>query len=242
MLGARDAAEGEPIKEKSKRLLPWSTAPAQLLNACGSNHLNDTPIDQFWRALSDGNKAAHYFYEGVDEAPERQAIGVSRACSAIQDFIEKMVQGGTLDNFVVKDMLSKIKKEATELLPHVRTLNAAGIPVPGAETKQSERNLLFKRRRTDVNVPQPEQIETAAGALFDWVQKKPSMLKYAMMMFGGDGIPRNAQVYEKCLRAQISQKTIAREGFVAMMKCRFQGVPTNAAGSHRSDLSEFKEQ
>ena len=116
-------ADDKAIKEKSTRLMPWATAPAQLLNACGSNHLSDADLPAFWRVLSQGNKAVHYFYEGVDASPERQAVGVSRACGAIQDFAEFVVSQTLLESIVKPELLKKMKDEASALLPHLRTLN-----------------------------------------------------------------------------------------------------------------------
>ena len=150
--GPGEPGDGKTIKERSTRLLPWSTAPAQLLNACGSNHLADAEPAQVWNVQSQGNKAVQYFYEGVDATHERQAVGVSRACGAIQDFVEVAVQAQHLDALIKPDVLSKIRKEAGDLLPHVRTLNGANVPTPGSQVKD-DRARRFKRSRTEARVP-----------------------------------------------------------------------------------------
>ena len=52
-------------KEKSNKLWPWGTAPAQLLNACGSNHISDADLPSYWKVLAQGNKSVPFFHEGV---------------------------------------------------------------------------------------------------------------------------------------------------------------------------------
>jgi len=241
MFGAQAAGgdEEKKPKEKSDRLLPWSTAPAQLLNACGSNHLSDADLPEFWRVLSQGNKAVKYFYEGVAADEVRQSVGASRAVGALEAFLVDVVSKEHLATILKPDVLKNIKTEAEELLPHLRTLNAAGVPTPGSQAKD-DKGKLFKRQRTVGKIPEPQEIATAAAALFQWIQKKPSMLKFVILAFGADGLSHNAQVYEKCLRAHVSQQSLDMNGFVAMVRKRFEGVPASLSTGGASELTAFK--
>ena len=225
-------------KEKSNKLWPWGTAPAQLLNACGSNHLSDADLSSFWKVLAQGNKSVPFFYEGVDECPLRQAVGVSRAVGALQLFVTDVLSSPHIQHVIKEPMYKSATKEAMELLPHLKALNAGGLPMPGSKSKD-DRTAMFKRQRTDVPVPDRSTIETSATALHTWINKKPSDLKLLIMIFGSNGLSHNAQVYEKCLRAHVDHRKIDKDSFVAMMVMRFDGVKAPAR-SGAGDLSEFK--
>ena len=155
MFGAKGAdgamPTGEP-KDKSNKLWPWGTAPAQLLNACGSNHLSEADLISFWKVLSQGNKTVPFFFEGVDDDPLRQAVGVSRAVGALQSFVSDVLSTPHVQH-VIKDSIHKSSnKEATDLLPHLKILNAGGLPMPGSKAKD-DRTAMFKCQRTDVPMP-----------------------------------------------------------------------------------------
>ncbi|CAK0848351.1 unnamed protein product, partial [Prorocentrum cordatum] len=84
---------------------------------------------------------------------------------------------------------------------------------------------LFKRQRTNVTVPDPQQVSAVATALYEWIQKQPSDLKFLMLTFGADELSQNAQVHEKCRRRHIAQQSLDKEAFVSMMLKRLEGVP-----------------
>ena len=242
MFGAKGADGGATpsgdSKEKSNKLWPWGTAPAQMLNACGSNHLSEADLVSFWKVLAQGNKTVPFFYEGVDECPLRQAVGVSRAVGALQSFVSDVLSTPHIQHVIKDPIYKSANKEAQDLLPYLKILNAGGLPMPGSKSKD-DRTAMFKRQRTDVPVPDRSTIETAATALHTWINKKPSDLKLLIMIFGSNGLSHNAQVYEKCLRAHVDHRKIDKDSFVAMMVMRFDGVKAPAP-SGAGDLSEFK--
>ena len=242
MFGAKGADGGATpsvdSKEKSNKLWPWGTAPAQMLNACGSNHLSEADLVSFWKVLAQGNKTVPFFYEGVDECPLRQAVGVSRAVGALQSFVSDVLSTPHIQHVIKDPIYKSANKEAQDLLPYLKILNAGGLPMPGSKSKD-DRTAMFKRQRTDVPVPDRSTIETAATALHTWINKKPSDLKLLIMIFGSNGLSHNAQVYEKCLRAHVDHRKIDKDSFVAMMVKRFEGVKAPAP-SGAGDLSEFK--
>ena len=225
-------------KEKSNKLWPWGTAPAQLLNACGSNHISDADLPSFWKVLAQGNKSVPFFFEGVDECSLRQAVGVSRAVGALQVFVTDVLVSPHIQHVIKEAMYKSATKEAMELLPHLKALNAGGLPMPGSKSKD-DRTAMFKRQRTDVPVPEKVTIEAAATALHTWINKKPSDLKLLIMIFGSNGLSHNAQVYEKCLRAYVDHRKLDKDAFSSMMVKRFEGVKAPAP-SGAGDLSEYK--
>ena len=237
MVGAK-ADDDEKEKEKSNKLWPWGTAPAQLLNACGSNHLSDAELPALWKVLAQGNKSVPFFYEGLDEDTLRQSVGVSRAAQAIQAFVTDVLQGPHMEHVLKDGVRKNATKEAADLLPHLQTLNAAGLPMPDSKTKD-DRKTMFKRQRTEAPVPDTAKVESAATALHTWINKRPSDLKLLMMIFGANGLSHNAQVYEKCLRAHVSERQLDKNAFVAMMLKRFEGVKTSES-SGPGDLTAFK--
>ena len=241
MFGAKGADGATPTadpKDKSNKLWPWGTAPAQLLNACGSNHLSEADLISFWKVLSQGNKTVPFFFEGVDDDPLRQAVGVSRAVGALQSFVSDVLSTPHVQNVIKEPMYKSAIKEATDLLAHLKILNAGGLPMPGSKAKD-DRTAMFKRQRTEFPVPEKSSIESAATALFTWINKKPSDLKLLIMIFGSNGLSHNAQVYEKCLRAHVDHRKMDKDAFVSMMALRFEGVKASAP-SGAGDLSEFK--
>eukprot|EP00959_Pyramimonas_sp_CCMP1952_P253025 5285739-Pyramimonas_sp.AAC.1 len=131
MFGASAAGDDkDKPQEKSNKLWPWATAPAQLLNARGSNHLSDAELPQLWKALAQGNKSVPFFYEGVDEDTLRQSVAVSRAAQAIQAFATDVLSAPFIDQVLEDPIHNNAKKEAADLLPHLQVLNAAGVPMP----------------------------------------------------------------------------------------------------------------
>eukprot|EP00959_Pyramimonas_sp_CCMP1952_P025474 534421-Pyramimonas_sp.AAC.1 len=74
----------------------------------------------------------------------RQSVGASRAAQAMEAFVVDVAHAKRLESVVKPDLLKNVKKEAEQLLPHLRTLNAAGLPTPGSQTKDG-RTKLFKR-------------------------------------------------------------------------------------------------
>eukprot|EP00959_Pyramimonas_sp_CCMP1952_P342791 7181423-Pyramimonas_sp.AAC.1 len=59
------------------------------------------------------------------------------------------------------------------------------------------------------------------------------------MIFGANGLSHNAQVYEKCLRAHVSERQLDKDAFVAMMLRRFDGVQASGS-SGASDYAAVK--
>ena len=216
--GGEHTAVGYPLET-------WNTAPALLLCDGGSNHLSDAEVPQIWKVLSQGNKTVPYYYEGADPDVVRQSVGVWRACGAIEDFSVNVVFQKHLDTVVKPDVLHNIRKEAEELLPSLHTLNPDGLP-----TIEADRSPRFKRPRTDARAPTTPEFEKAAAGLFQWIEKKQSALKNIMKAFGSDGLSHNAQVYEKCLRAHVSQQGLDTDGFASMMQTRFPDTPAPAFG------------
>eukprot|EP00959_Pyramimonas_sp_CCMP1952_P373389 7819753-Pyramimonas_sp.AAC.1 len=84
---------------------------------------------------------------------------------------------------MLKDPIHKnAKKEAADLLPHLMVLNAAGVPMPDSKSKD-DRRTMFKHQRTDAVVPEKAKVESAATALYKWINKNPSDLKLLIMIF-----------------------------------------------------------
>lgn len=233
--GGDGAATPRDPKETSNKLWPRGTAPAQLLNAFGSNHLSDADL-RFWKVLAQGNKSVPFFYEGVDDDPLRQAVGVSCAVGAIQAFVTDVLSGPHIEHVIKEPILKSARKEASDLLPHLKAPRGSAY----ADSKsKDDRSSMFKRHRTDVHVPHRTTIVISATALHTWINKKPSDLKLLMMIFGSNGLSHNAQVYEKCLRAHVDHRKFDKEAFMAMMVKRFVGVkaPVLLGGG---DFSDFK--
>ncbi|CAK0877420.1 unnamed protein product, partial [Prorocentrum cordatum] len=83
-------------------------------------------------------------------------------------------------------------------------------------------------------------VSAVATALNEWIQKKPSDLKFLMLTFGANGLSHNAQVYEKCLRSRVAQQSLDKEAFVSMMLKRFEGVPASTSSGSAGELMAFK--
>lgn len=239
--GAAGAAAAEPL---SLFLKPYNTVPPQLLNATGTNNLSEISLKALWDVVSKGNKVCPYFYEGVEEDVGRQSVGASRAMGAIQQWCESVKQGTHYDSFVQEEFLASCRAEIDTILPHLQTLNGAGIATPGSKPSDPRRAMFNydgngsnKRQRTDTTIPTEEDVRAAAKIVYDWLVTKESKLRFLLAVCGNNGLSHNAQCYDKVLRAHVAQRSMAVGDFQSMMVRRFDPSNGRTMAGGASDLS-----
>ena len=226
------------LKQTINKLWPWGTAPVQLLNVIGSNHLSEADLIRFGLCSHRGSRRCRSSSMSV---LTRTYCAMPSACpvllGVLQSFVSDVLSTPHVQH-VIKDSIHKSSnKVATDLLPYLKNLNSGGLSMPGSKFKD-DRTAKFKRQRTDFPVLDRSSIEAAATALHTWINKEPSDLKL-FMISGSNRLSHNAQVYQKCLRALVDQRQLDKEVFVAIMVMRFDGVKAPAL-SCAGDLSGFK--
>lgn len=119
---------------------------------------------------------------------------MSRAVWAIQSFLTDVLSGPLFEHVIKEPILKSARKEASDLLPHLKGLNAGGLPMPTASPRMTGRlcssasACMFMCRIGGL---------LSASALHTWSNQKPSDLKMLMIILGSNGLLHNAQVYEK---------------------------------------------
>ena len=158
-----------PERSTSDRLAIFHTAPAQLLNAGGSNGVAGCSKTRYWKILSTGGKGFPYRYEGCDHRLKRQGVGATRALGSLNDSVSVIMQSGcNLEAVLDKAILAQAREEGKRLLPHLEKLNGRGVPTGSGEAADVRRQLFGSQKRKAENavvIPTPAEVETSAQAI-----------------------------------------------------------------------------
>ena len=209
----------------------WRTATSCVLGYGACAAAERVRFESFIRCRSTflegalpGEQVCAVFYDGVDDDPLRQAVGLSCAGGAIQAFVTDLLSGPYIEHVIKEPILKSVRNEASDLLPHLKALNAGGLPMPTASPRMTGRLcssasarmfMCWIRRRS--SLPRLRYIRGLTISL----QPVPTVL---MMISGSNDLSHNSQVYEKCLRAHVDHRKFDKEAFMAMMVKRFDGV------------------
>lgn len=235
--GSKRAGEEDSAARRVK-LKHYDAAAAQLLNPYGPSIDQNRSVEDLWRAVAEGSKAA-VFHSELAATQEsggdyRVGVGLSRVAQSLSAAISAL-QEPMMAKVLQDSRLKAALAEAKLLEKPLAVLNAG----KGSE-KIAEDVKGFGKFRAVAGQPQqtPQHSEAAvrqaAGDLHTWLSKEKSALRGMLAILSANGTFYAAQINEKVARGWIRHKPASPADVAKAALAR----QTGASSSGRSGAKE----
>lgn len=236
--GAKRAAEDETAPRRVK-LKNYDSAAAQLLNPYGPSVEENIGVDELWRAVSEGSKAAmsHSELAAGDGSGGnyRVGVGLSRVAQSLAAAVSKLrepIMAKVLQEAPLKAALT----EATALEKPLAILNAG----KGSE-KVAEDIKGFGKFRATAGQSQSNQqhseaaVRQAAADFHAWLHKDKSPLRGMLAVLSAHGTFFSAQVKEKVARGWVRHKPTSAKDVAEAALARHVGASSSSTSAAKEN-------
>ena len=196
LFGARDRSRSRSPRrapaagasERRVKLYPKDTVAAQFLNPYGSNAFSQVPEFSLWAAVTKGHKTLMYHSELAADAGDewRNSVGLSRAAESIESAIMSL-KDANIKLLIKEAHYAKAIKEADDLLPHLKVLNAGKGSEGTGDFVGNLKSLRKKKQDAGARQVTPGAAVASAKDFHKWLTADESALRGMLMVLAGDG-------------------------------------------------------
>jgi hypothetical protein len=198
---------------KRRLLRRWDHIAVQALNPFGVSDIEKATLTQIWEIVAQGHKKANYLAEWPDEDDYRRGVAISRLAQVLLAAIE-ILDDEKMTKLLDKVILLKARREAIDLLPHLRMLN-------GGKASQEPRKTTLGSLGTAKEIPKKEEeVSNSAKELHTWLQQPTSTLRALLSFLSQGGVFYSASVAEKTARSYVHCKQASPEDFSRIATAR----------------------
>ena len=179
-------------KEVSPILAAWQVPSVKLLRPGKRSRIDAVDsYEELWVWMKESEKGQLYHSEFCSEDPIIRGVALSRFCESYQHLCDYVVSTECQWGALLKEsVFDAIKKEAAELLPHLRGLNGSGMPsraIGAKKQRLGEKDATIWRDR--------EETTKHAKAVLAWLGTSgKSKLRAAIKVMSVAGLTYNCMV------------------------------------------------
>ena len=179
-------------KELNPILAAWQVPSVKLLRPGKRSRIDAVnSYEELWAWMKESEKGQLYHSEFCSEDPIIRGVALSRFCESYQHLCEYVVSTECQWGALLKEtVFDAVKKEAADLLPHLRGLNGSGMPsraIGGKKQRLGEKDATIWRDR--------DETTEHAKAILSWLATSgKSKLRAAIKVMSVAGLTYNCMV------------------------------------------------
>lgn len=207
----------------------------QVLNPQGVSFAEHLTLQELWKCISDGSKAAEFHSELASTDPYRIGVGLSRMAEAVEAGIGRL-KDPNVRRLLKDEFLQRALDEAVEIEASCKALNAG----KGSQRESAHAGFNRARRATPASTqepPKPEDLRMHATRIHTWLAKPSSPLRAIFAILAGGGAFFAAHMAEKTGRAWVTVAGKTAENTVAAALARATGTETPVATGLPADAA-----
>ena len=220
---------GESPAKKRKMLRRADYASSQMFNPHNPSAIEIAPLESLWQVVSKGSKWTEFYSYLADDDAVRQGVAISQFAQtilhAMRQFREDRVR------IILKDEIyKKVKAVVDELYPHFEVLDGGQRGGIGGGFGKLSKTVIAKDEG---------QVDSAAKAIYEWLQKPSDPFRAYLQIMSGAGMSFAAQCEEKIMRSYIKHKPATVGLFALSAKKRLCSDEGTRAGQvqERDDMA-----